>query len=394
MLAANREAKKVGALLDDDSDTFLKNDCRAGDKWVLLELSQVAKVARLELAQFELYSARVREWQALGRQSHPRTDGFGSEYARTLDSSQWRLLGNFTGGGREGWSDGGCCACAVPAVCAPLPGTAISMASARQLLHASSPTASTLLQPRRPRAARCLSWSSRAGCATSCCASSRSTAPSRCAPSTPSRCWERALWRSWRISWRWRRGWITCREGMALRKGWSRSSRQRQQPHQQQSLVRQRAGLQQPSHQRMPPVQGRRQQPQLGRQQCLEQALGRRQRQRRRSSSKSSSSLFSSRSQLQSRLSNSQSLLRAAQQPVQAPCQTQQVRQRLNLQCQQKGQRTQAAALLSQACKNLRWWRMQLLTAVVLAATAATQATGLLAVVLMTQPASSLLPRA
>jgi hypothetical protein len=57
----------------------------------------VAKVSRLELAQHELYSARVREFEAWGRQSHPRTDGFGSEYAKTLNSSAWRLLGNFTG---------------------------------------------------------------------------------------------------------------------------------------------------------------------------------------------------------------------------------------------------------------------------------------------------------
>lgn len=64
----------------------------------MLELSQVARVSRLELSQFELYSARVREFEAWGRQSHPRTDGHGSEYARTLNSSQWQLLGNFTGG--------------------------------------------------------------------------------------------------------------------------------------------------------------------------------------------------------------------------------------------------------------------------------------------------------
>jgi hypothetical protein len=29
VLATNKEAKKAPALLDDDSDTFLKNDCRA-----------------------------------------------------------------------------------------------------------------------------------------------------------------------------------------------------------------------------------------------------------------------------------------------------------------------------------------------------------------------------
>ena len=69
-------------------------------RWLMLELSQVAKVSRLELAQFELYSARVREFEVWGRQSHPRTDGFGSEYARTLNSTQWQLLGNFTGAPR------------------------------------------------------------------------------------------------------------------------------------------------------------------------------------------------------------------------------------------------------------------------------------------------------
>lgn len=64
----------------------------------MLELSQVAKISRLELAQFELYSARVKEFTVHGRQSHPRTDGFGAEYARTLNSTQWAMLGNFTGG--------------------------------------------------------------------------------------------------------------------------------------------------------------------------------------------------------------------------------------------------------------------------------------------------------
>ena len=41
----------MSALLDDDPDTFLKNDCRAEAKWVMLELSQVARVSRLELSQ-------------------------------------------------------------------------------------------------------------------------------------------------------------------------------------------------------------------------------------------------------------------------------------------------------------------------------------------------------
>lgn len=44
VLATNAEARKPGALLDDDSDTFLKNDCKA-DKWVILELSAVATIS-------------------------------------------------------------------------------------------------------------------------------------------------------------------------------------------------------------------------------------------------------------------------------------------------------------------------------------------------------------
>ena len=50
VVAANREARKPGAVLDADGDTFLRNECRA-DKWLLLELSQVARVDTLRLAQ-------------------------------------------------------------------------------------------------------------------------------------------------------------------------------------------------------------------------------------------------------------------------------------------------------------------------------------------------------
>lgn len=50
MVQANKEAKKLVALLDGDSDTYVKNDCRA-DKWFIIELSQVAKIQRVELHQ-------------------------------------------------------------------------------------------------------------------------------------------------------------------------------------------------------------------------------------------------------------------------------------------------------------------------------------------------------
>jgi len=39
-VASNKEAKKASAILDTDSDTFMKNECKA-EKWFIIELSQV-----------------------------------------------------------------------------------------------------------------------------------------------------------------------------------------------------------------------------------------------------------------------------------------------------------------------------------------------------------------
>ena len=50
LVAANKEARKAAAVLDSDGDTFLKNECKA-DKWVLVELSQVAKVEEVQISQ-------------------------------------------------------------------------------------------------------------------------------------------------------------------------------------------------------------------------------------------------------------------------------------------------------------------------------------------------------
>ena len=91
-LAANPGAKKVGAMLDEDSDTFMRNDCK-DDKWVVLELSQVARVSRFELSQNELYSSRVKDFEVRGRQSHPRTDNV--ETSKGLNSTAWHLIGKF-----------------------------------------------------------------------------------------------------------------------------------------------------------------------------------------------------------------------------------------------------------------------------------------------------------
>lgn len=101
-LASNPGAKKVSAILDDDSDTFMRNDCR-DDKWVVVELSQVAKISRIELAQHELYSSRIKDFEVRGRQSHPRTDNV--ETSKGLNSTAWRLLGKFTAEKAKGTQD-------------------------------------------------------------------------------------------------------------------------------------------------------------------------------------------------------------------------------------------------------------------------------------------------
>ncbi|KAL6767387.1 hypothetical protein ACKKBF_B35075 [Auxenochlorella protothecoides x Auxenochlorella symbiontica] len=94
VLATNAEARKPGALLDDDSDTFLKNDCKA-DKWVILELSAVATISVVELVQNELYSSRVKDFEVYARQSNPRQDA-GGDLAAGLANPLWRMVGNFT----------------------------------------------------------------------------------------------------------------------------------------------------------------------------------------------------------------------------------------------------------------------------------------------------------
>ena len=45
-IAHNPGAKKVSAILDGDSDTFMRNDCSA-EKWVVLELSQASRCSIL-----------------------------------------------------------------------------------------------------------------------------------------------------------------------------------------------------------------------------------------------------------------------------------------------------------------------------------------------------------
>ena len=95
VLASNMGAKRVGALLDDDSDTFMRNDCKDDDKWVVIELSQLAKVSLIELSQYELYSSRVNEFAVYGMHSHPRK-------LSGANTNGWHLLGKFQAGKIKG----------------------------------------------------------------------------------------------------------------------------------------------------------------------------------------------------------------------------------------------------------------------------------------------------
>lgn len=99
VLASNPGAKRVGALLDDDSDTFMRNDCK-DNKWVVIELSQVARVSSVEISQHELYSSRVKEFTVYGMQSHPRM--LAMEASNSVDSNGWNFIGTFTAAKTKG----------------------------------------------------------------------------------------------------------------------------------------------------------------------------------------------------------------------------------------------------------------------------------------------------
>jgi len=99
VLASNPGAKRVGALLDADADTFMRNDCK-DDKWVVIELSQVARVSSVEISQHELYSSRVKEFDLYGMASHPRT--LAMESSTSIDKNAWNFMGKFEGGKAKG----------------------------------------------------------------------------------------------------------------------------------------------------------------------------------------------------------------------------------------------------------------------------------------------------
>ncbi|KAK9858799.1 hypothetical protein WJX84_003694 [Apatococcus fuscideae] len=98
IVAANKDAKKPTAVLDSDSDTYLRNECKV-DKWLAIELSQVAKIDAIELGQYELYSSRIKDFELSVTLSNVRSASKASSEegaSRILNSPHWQPIANFT----------------------------------------------------------------------------------------------------------------------------------------------------------------------------------------------------------------------------------------------------------------------------------------------------------
>lgn len=99
VIQANPEMTKPIRAIDGRSDSFLKTDCGV-DSWLILELSQVARVRIIELTMKEMYSSRVAEFEAFSRDSHPSKVSL--QYPEGLHTSNWQHLGRFAAENRKG----------------------------------------------------------------------------------------------------------------------------------------------------------------------------------------------------------------------------------------------------------------------------------------------------
>ena len=77
---------------------------------------QVAKVVAFQLSQYELYSSRVKDFEVRGRQAHPRAQG--GDYAKTLNTTGWPLLGKYTAAKMKGSQVNVCFPVALTCCCA------------------------------------------------------------------------------------------------------------------------------------------------------------------------------------------------------------------------------------------------------------------------------------
>ncbi|XP_007019942.2 PREDICTED: uncharacterized protein SLP1 isoform X1 [Theobroma cacao] len=84
VLLCNKEAKGASNILGKDKDKYLRNPCSAEEKFVIIELSEETLVDTIEIANFEHYSSKLKDFELLGSLVFP--------------TDVWIKLGNFTAG--------------------------------------------------------------------------------------------------------------------------------------------------------------------------------------------------------------------------------------------------------------------------------------------------------
>ncbi|EOY17176.1 Galactose-binding protein isoform 10, partial [Theobroma cacao] len=84
VLLCNKEAKGASNILGKDKDKYLRNPCSAEEKFVIIELSEETLVDTIEIANFEHYSSKLKDFELLGSLFFP--------------TDVWIKLGNFTAG--------------------------------------------------------------------------------------------------------------------------------------------------------------------------------------------------------------------------------------------------------------------------------------------------------
>ncbi|XP_073140768.1 SUN domain-containing protein 4-like [Henckelia pumila] len=82
VLSYNKEAKGASNILISDKDKYLRNPCSTEEKFVVIELSEETLVDAIEIANFELHSSNLKDFELQGSPVYP--------------TDSWVELGNFT----------------------------------------------------------------------------------------------------------------------------------------------------------------------------------------------------------------------------------------------------------------------------------------------------------
>lgn len=83
VVAANKEAKGQGNVLDEDKDKYLRNPCSVDDQWVVIELTQDTRIDTVVLSNYEFYASGPKNFSLFGSQTYP-------------NEGEWTPLGEFT----------------------------------------------------------------------------------------------------------------------------------------------------------------------------------------------------------------------------------------------------------------------------------------------------------